>query len=69
MTHMESLAASSTNADIQGRGRKVSRDMRDLRFVVFSHFLADLLGELAKLSLQLQKSDLTLPAAINTVDE
>lgn len=39
--HMENLAQTSHNADIAGRGKKVFKTLKDLRFVAFCHFLAD----------------------------
>ena len=66
--HMESLAETSKNADIAGRGRKVSTTMKDLIFVAFCHFLTDIFQEMAKLSLTLQTEELILPSAINAVE-
>lgn len=68
-THMESLAATSTNADIAGRGRKVHKQMKDLVFAGFCHFMADLFGEVALLSLKLQTKTLILPTATAAIED
>ncbi|KAL8582332.1 hypothetical protein ACOMHN_037089 [Nucella lapillus] len=66
--HMENLKETSRNADVAGRGRKVSATMKDLQFAAFSHFLADVFQEISKLSLLLQSKDLILPCAIDGVE-
>ncbi|CAM4603447.1 unnamed protein product [Leuciscus chuanchicus] len=66
--HMENLAQTSHNADIVGRGKKVFKTLKDLQFVAFCHFLADVLQEIATLSQTLQKADLILPSAVAAVE-
>ncbi|XP_067668254.1 zinc finger protein 862-like [Haliotis asinina] len=68
-THMESLAASSSNADIAGRGKKIHKQMKDLVFTGFCHFMSDLFGEVALLSLKLQSSTLILPTAVASIQD
>lgn len=53
-THMENLAATSSNADIAGRAKKINKQLKDLVFTAFCHFVSDLFGKLALLSLKLQ---------------
>ncbi|XP_056267915.1 zinc finger protein 862-like isoform X2 [Pseudoliparis swirei] len=65
--HMEHLTASSTNADIAGRARKVKKMMEDGAFVGFFHFLADLFEAISKFSLLLQRNDVILPQAVNGI--
>uniref|UniRef100_A0A8C6SCA7 HAT C-terminal dimerisation domain-containing protein n=1 Tax=Neogobius melanostomus TaxID=47308 RepID=A0A8C6SCA7_9GOBI len=60
-THMDHLAASSANADIAGRAKKVKETMEDALFLAFCHFLADLLTAVSKFSLLLQRNDVILP--------
>lgn len=69
ISHMDHLAACSNNADIAGRARKLSKDMKNLKFIAFSHFLADFFSEVSKLSLQLQTDDLILSSAISAVED
>ncbi|KAJ8321702.1 hypothetical protein KUTeg_000173, partial [Tegillarca granosa] len=66
-SHMEHLGESSTNADIQGRGKFVSKEMKSLCFVSLVHFMADVFGVLAKMSLKFQKGDIILPTAVLSV--
>ena len=63
-THMENLAATSPNADIAGRAKKVHKQLKDLVFTAFCYFVSDLFGELALLSLKLQANNLILPVAL-----
>lgn len=58
VVHMESLPESRRNVDLVARGRSVALAMNRIEFAIFCHFLADVFGEMAKLSLQLQKSNL-----------
>ena len=67
-THMENLGETSRNADVSGRGKKVSKTMKDLLFVAFCHFLSDVFQEVGALSLTLQKPELVLPCAVSAVD-
>ena len=53
--HMENLGETSRNADVSGRGKEVSKTMKDLLFVAFCHFLSDVFQEVGALSLTLQK--------------
>ena len=53
LMHMEDLSVNCKNADIQGRARPVSQKMKDIHFVAFCHFLADLFAILSRLSLQM----------------
>ncbi|ROI15239.1 Zinc finger protein 862 [Anabarilius grahami] len=66
--HMEHLTASSTNADIAGRSRKVKKMMEDGSFVGFCHFLADLFEAISKFSFLLQRNDVILPQAVNGIE-
>ena len=66
--HMENLGETSRNADVSGRGKKVSKTMKDLLFVAFCHFLSDVFQEVGALSLTLQKPELVLPCAVSAVD-
>lgn len=51
-----------------GGGEEVIKTLKDLQFVTFCHFLADLLQEIATLSQTLQKTDLILPSAVAAVE-
>lgn len=46
---------------------QIVKEMQEVTFCAFSHFLADLFNELASLSCILQKNDLILPQAISAV--
>ncbi|KAL7381991.1 hypothetical protein ABVT39_014679 [Epinephelus coioides] len=59
--HMDHLSASSANADVAGRARKIKKMMEDGTFVAFCHFLADLFDAISKFSLLLQRNDVILP--------
>ncbi|XP_041954873.1 zinc finger protein 862-like isoform X1 [Alosa sapidissima] len=65
--HMEHLASSAANADIQGRAKKIRKEMHEVNFCAFSHFLADVFHELASLSCILQRNDLILPQAVSEI--
>ena len=62
-THMENLAATSSNADIAGRAKKIHKHLKDLVFTAFCHFVSNLFGKLTLLSLKLQANNLILPVA------
>ena len=66
--HMESLTTSK-EAAMAGRAKKVAKQMVQLPFVAFCHFLADLFEQVANLSLEFQKEDLMLPSAVNSLDD
>ncbi|KAJ8376204.1 hypothetical protein SKAU_G00067840 [Synaphobranchus kaupii] len=61
VAHMDHLAASSTNADIAGRAKKVKETREDGSFLAFCHFLADLFTAISKYNLLLQRNDVILP--------
>ncbi|XP_078018502.1 uncharacterized protein LOC144458805 [Epinephelus lanceolatus] len=61
--HMKHLAASSVNADIAGRAKKVKETIEDGSFLAFCHFLADVFTAVSKYSLLLQRNDVILPQA------
>eukprot|EP00063_Salmo_salar_P039845 XP_014014680.1 PREDICTED: uncharacterized protein LOC106579367 isoform X1 [Salmo salar] len=63
LQHMEHLAVASTTAEVQGRAKKVNREMENALLCVFCHFLSDMFKELSSLSLTLQRNDLILPQA------
>ncbi|XP_030288667.1 zinc finger protein 862-like [Sparus aurata] len=64
LQHMEHLAASqSCSVEVQGRAKKIKKEMESTLFCVFCHFLCDLFGELAQLSFTLQRNSLILPTA------
>jgi len=60
-------AASSKNADIRGRSVFVSKLMIKFDFVLFCHFLLDLLSCISKLSVSLQGDTVILPSAIAAI--
>ena len=66
--HMENLGETSRNANVSGRGKTVSKTIKDLLFVAFCHFLSDVFQEVGALSLTLQKPELVLPCAVSAVD-
>ncbi|XP_049922954.1 uncharacterized protein LOC126404036 [Epinephelus moara] len=66
--HMDHLSASSANADVAGRARKIKKMVEDGTFVAFCHFLADLFDAISKFSLLLQRNDVILPQAVNGLE-
>lgn len=44
---------------------QIMKEMQEVNFCAFSHFLADVFNELASLSCVLQRNDLILPQAIS----
>ena len=68
-THMENLAATSSNADIADRAKKIHKQLKALAFTAFCHFVSDLFGELALLSLKLQANKLIFPVAIASIKD
>ena len=69
LQHMEHLASSSPKAEIKGRAVNVARTMKDVNFVVFCHFLADVFQILSKMSIHFQRNDLILPSALAIIRE
>ena len=65
---MESLATNSKNTDVKNRATKLYKLMITRNFVQFAHFIIDLFGEVASLSLKLQTKTLILPTAILSMD-
>nr|XP_033502678.1 serine/threonine-protein kinase Nek6 isoform X1 [Epinephelus lanceolatus] len=66
--HMKHLAASSVNADIAGRAKKVKETIEDGSFLAFCHFLADVFTAVSKYSLLLQRNDVILPQIFEMMD-
>ena len=69
LMHMEDLSVNSKNADIKGRAQHVSVEIKNIHFVAFCHFLADLFSILSRLSLQMQRNDIILPTAVSHLKE
>ena len=65
LQHMEHLASTSQKADIKGRAKYVAPAMKDVHFLAFCHFLADLFSILETVSLKFQQNDLILPSAVS----
>lgn len=68
-THMEHLAATSTNSDVKGRAKFITKAMKTVSFVCFCHFLTDLFDIRSKLSVQFQRNELILPCAVSLLGE
>lgn len=69
LTHMEHLATTSTNSDVNGGAKYITKAMKTVSFVCFCHFFADLFDVLSKLSVQFQRNELTLPCAVSLLEE
>ena len=69
LQHMEHLASSSPKAEIKGRAVNVAHTMKDINFVVFCHFLANMFQILSKMSIHFQRNDLILPNALAIIRE
>ena len=69
LAHMEHLATTSTNADVNGRDKFIAKAMKKASLVTFCHFLLDVCDVLSKLSFHFQRDDLTLPSAVSLLEE
>jgi len=69
LIHMEDLSVHSKNTDIKGRAQHVSVEMKNIHFVAYYHFLADLFSILSHLSLKMQRDDIILPTAVSHLKE
>lgn len=69
LTHMEHLSPTSKSAEIKGQAKFIAVKVRDIQFMAFCHFLADLFSVLSKLSLQMQRNDLILPSCVSLLKE
>lgn len=67
--HMDHLSATSPNTDVKQRAKHVAKRMREIKFAVFCHFVADLFGVISKLRLKMQRNDLILPVAVSLLQE
>lgn len=61
---MEHLASTSQNAEIKGRAKYIAAVMKEIDFLAFCHFLADLFSILETISLKFQQNYLILPSAV-----
>ena len=68
-TRMENLVATSSNADISGWAKKIHKQLKDFVFTAFCHFVSDLFGGLALLSLKLQANNLILSVTIVSIKD
>lgn len=69
LQHMEHLASASKNPDITGRAKCIAAAMKEIHFLGFCHFLADLFCILETISLKFQQNDLILPTAVSLLRE
>ena len=69
LAHMEHLATTSTNADVKGRAKFITKAMKEISVVTFCHFLSDLFDVLSKLSFHFQRNDLILPSSASLLKE
>ena len=69
LQHMEHLASTSQKADIKGRAKYIAVAMKDIHFLAFCHFLADLFSTLETVSLKFQQNDLILPSTVSLLRE
>lgn len=69
VAHMEHLAVSSKNADVSGRAKYLCKELKDLSFASFCHFMLDIFVQVSRLSLLLQTNELILPQAIAKIAE
>lgn len=65
LIHMEDLSVNSKNTDIKGRVQHVSVEMKNIHFVAYYHFLADLFSILSRLGLKMQRDDIILLTAVS----
>ena len=69
LQHMEHLASTSQKAEIKGWTKYVAAAIKDVHFLAFCHFLADLFSILETFSLKFQQNDLILPSAVSLLRE
>ena len=69
LQHMEHLASTSQNAEIKGRAKYIAAAMKEIDFLAFCHFLADLFSILETISLKFQQNDLILPSVVSLLRE
>lgn len=69
LIHIEDLGVHSKNSDIKGPAKHVSVEMKNIHFVAYCHFLADLFSILGCLSLQMQRDNIILPTAVSHLKE
>lgn len=67
LQHSEHLASTSVNADVKGRSKHISKKMVDFSFVLFAHFLLDVLWIIKVLSESLQSNRTILPSAVSSL--
>ena len=65
LQHMEHLASTSQKADMKGLAKYIAVVIKDIHFLAFCHFLADLFSTLETVSLKFQQNDLILPSAVS----
>jgi len=58
-------ATTSTNADVKGRAKCITKAMKEASDVTLFHFLSDLFDVLNKLSFHFQRYHLILPSAVS----
>lgn len=54
LIRIEDLSVNSKNTDIKGPAQHVCEEMKNIHFVAYCHFLADLFSILSRSSLQMQ---------------
>lgn len=70
LAQKEHLAAISTNADVKGRAKFISKSMKSVFCKCFCHFLSDLMFDvLSKVSINFHRNDLILPSAVSLLEK
>lgn len=69
LIRIEDLSVNSKNTDIKGPAQHVCVEMKNIHFVAYCHFLADLFSILGRSSLQMQRDNVILPTAESHLKE
>ena len=63
MIHLQSYIEDKSNkAEDRAKGKGILKKVMEYKLIWFLHFMRDVLNEIAKLSLLLQREDVTLPS-------
>ena len=69
LQHIEHLASTSKNAEIKGRAKYIATAIKEIDFLAFCHFLADVFSIVETISLKFQQNDFILPSAVSLLRE
>ena len=69
LVHPMSYAEDNTNrAEDREKAKGIITKIRQYKFVLYFHFIADLLGEITKISLLFQREDINVSSAVTKLE-